>query len=720
MVEKRRLPPRDRGEGAAAKRRISEAMAQSTPARKKAATPVTPAIVHTSPEPVEESLPTKIKDGQPLPTLPKPQTGSTLTLRQYQSYAESAVIAASLHRSRLRWLNNCPFEKFWTKPSKKKSQPQVIPQNPPRESMVKLGACTLVIEPHHFDVMLYTVRQPQPQTPVPPPQTQRPIVPYAPPNNFHQYQPPPPHPPSQPTQPPPSNQQGHLRPYSPSPHAAPPPQSSQQTRFGPQSHPNTPTPPPPHHAPPRQQPRPETPGTGPPTQKPPDPLSEPPKPSPDPVIQMLATRAATNPDLKALMRVVASSQASQEQLRTFQAHIDELNAILAARKQKEPQNNPPPMQHPSQGPPLAPVARAPSTSSPAPGGPPPAATGAHLPPPSARASPARPMYQPSPPPLAQPIRSKGPQHPPPPGSYFHQYPISQPPVQQHHQQPKPDPKAVVFEFLTPTPQGGVSHAGSGDRYLFPANTILDYFPGGTTVIASFLLIKKIDPSAPDIDLTGNPATAGGKARSKKSKAVSRPGTATPNETPARSPAPPEVKPDKSTPITKEGTENKSKISAAKPTTSGPESAPPSATKSTAIKEYYQPVTIRLHANNPRILEPLARVVKSQADVRQHMNDVMDRMDRADIEYLAFRLPRENPIAGDGDEDKEMLDVKKADAGRRRSKSKGDVTGVENGGPAPVAVKKEGNDMLGSGLVSEQENEVLKDFYDMPSGLAPLR
>jgi hypothetical protein len=55
------------------------------------------------------------------------------------------------------------------------------------------------------------------------------------------------------------------------------------------------------------------------------------KPSPDPVIQMLATKAATDHNLKALMRVVASGKASQAELRVFQGHIDELNGILQAR-----------------------------------------------------------------------------------------------------------------------------------------------------------------------------------------------------------------------------------------------------------------------------------------------------------------------------------------------------------------------------------------------------
>ncbi|KAI5297334.1 hypothetical protein KEM56_004893 [Ascosphaera pollenicola] len=60
----------------------------------------------------------------------------------------------------------------------------------------------------------------------------------------------------------------------------------------------------------------------------------PPKTAQDPVIQMLATRAAADPELKALMQLVASKRADQAQLRRFQAHIDELHAIIAQRNRE--------------------------------------------------------------------------------------------------------------------------------------------------------------------------------------------------------------------------------------------------------------------------------------------------------------------------------------------------------------------------------------------------
>lgn len=48
----------------------------------------------------------------------------------------------------------------------------------------------------------------------------------------------------------------------------------------------------------------------------------------DPAIQMLANRAATDLHLKELMKVVAQSRASTDQLRRFQAHVDEANAAV--------------------------------------------------------------------------------------------------------------------------------------------------------------------------------------------------------------------------------------------------------------------------------------------------------------------------------------------------------------------------------------------------------
>ncbi|PGH14713.1 hypothetical protein AJ79_02879 [Helicocarpus griseus UAMH5409] len=766
MGEKRKNPAR--GGDSAAKKRVSEAAPprDTTPARRKASS--TPAVP-PSLEPEKKPLPSKIKDGSPLPTLPKPQP-TTLSLREYQSYAESAVLAAALQRSRVKWLNDCIFEKYWTKPSKKKSQPQPTTPNPPRESMSKLGPCSIVIEPHHFEAMLYTVRNPQTQPPIQY-APQRPIVQYAPPNNFHQYQPHPPpgqprqgssyspsphtppvatppvqHPPppnrfeppnqnNRPpsnTAPPPPNPPGQNRPTQAQPSQAQPPQSHAQGQLSsqpssqppgqpPQSQRPPNQPPPNYHAP--SHPSQNGPMRNPPSQPPPEPTSQPAKQSPDPVIQMLATRAASNPELKALMRIVASSKANQAQLRTFQAHIDELNAILASRKQNENQNNPHIKAEP-QAQTIAPGPPAPSTAAPTPPAPAhphpshpsqsPRPIGPNVPAPThppARSSPS--SYPPYPQQSsAQPIRSKNVQQPPP-HNYFHPHTPSQPPLPA----PKPDPKAVVFEFVTPAPTGNNStHATSGDRYLFPANTILDYFPGGTTVIASFLVIKKVDPSAPPPDTTGG--STGGKAKSKKSKLAPTVETPTPTDTPNKTtPAPQPVTPNPDTQPSKSD-------KPASTTANGPEPSKAAESKPAPkpkIKEYYQPVTMRLHANNPRTLEPLARVVRPAAEVRQYMNDIMDRMERADIEYLALRLPHEGAAARIDAEDEAVQSgsgEQQARVVRGKSKGRGD-NGAENG----VVVKQEGGNGGAGFLNGEGEVEVeeeLKEFYDMPSGIVPLR
>lgn len=78
MAEKRKLPPRA-GREPAAKRRVSEAAT-----KKKAPTPRVPS---PPPEPVEAPLPSKLKDGEPLPVRRVRQPDS-LSDTEYQSIAE--------------------------------------------------------------------------------------------------------------------------------------------------------------------------------------------------------------------------------------------------------------------------------------------------------------------------------------------------------------------------------------------------------------------------------------------------------------------------------------------------------------------------------------------------------------------------------------------------------------------------------------------------------
>ena len=56
-------------------------------------------------------------------------------------------------------------------------------------------------------------------------------------------------------------------------------------------------------------------------------------PSRDPAIQALADEASSNPELKDLMKVVANSKATQEQLQTFQSHIDRVQVDTIRKRQ---------------------------------------------------------------------------------------------------------------------------------------------------------------------------------------------------------------------------------------------------------------------------------------------------------------------------------------------------------------------------------------------------
>lgn len=309
--------------------------------------------------------------------------------------------------------------------------------------MVKLGSCTITIEPHAFEATLYTVKEPQviflPPMGLPP---QRPFPQYGPPAGRIRL-------------PPPSYNSFNSSPQ-PQVQAQSPIFAAQSTSTFTQEsvlQQRLATNPQPTTKP--------TNGTPAPLQGPLGPINsmtapaqqQASKPSPDPVIQMLATKAATDHNLKALMRVVASGKASQAELRVFQGHIDELNGILQARNHAN-----------------RPLAPNPSTASPIHGGTPSAdpifaphaqqiPTAANLngsTPASSSASiktePSSQYYSEPPPPL----RSKG-----------------LPPM-------KPDINAVVFEFTT----------GAGDRFLFPKYSVLEYLPGGTRVIASFLVVRK--------------------------------------------------------------------------------------------------------------------------------------------------------------------------------------------------------------------------------------
>ncbi|QSZ31061.1 hypothetical protein DSL72_000622 [Monilinia vaccinii-corymbosi] len=431
MERKRKLPARSSrgGGGGGGGEPAYKKRTATPPDRSTSATPQP----QSTPQPVvEETLPKSIVAGMPLPTVDEPQS-EDLSSKEYQTISESGVLAESLQRSRQKWVSEGIFEKYWTKPTKKKGVPVEPLNNPGKDTMTRLGTCQITIEPHVFDATMYAIKEPKSASqPVQRQQPMyRPIIQYGPPNGVM--------PPPAPIQAPNPVQQKPVQTTQPTTHAMTPnnaapiapmistPVSTGQalpmngTQLGgpnPTQAPNNP------NADLHQPPNTTTPAQ--------------PNNSTDPVIQMLAERAATDADLKALMMTVANGGASPVELRKFQDHINELNQLLKARQpaaqeafhtnSQIPPPTPPPTAQ-SNGPQNTPVVNKPA------------------PPPTPA---------PAPPQQSQALRSKGPVAP-----------------------PKPDISGVVFEF----------NGGNGDRYLFPKYSILDYLPGGQ-VIASFLIVRK--------------------------------------------------------------------------------------------------------------------------------------------------------------------------------------------------------------------------------------
>ncbi|KAI1448897.1 hypothetical protein F5Y02DRAFT_284572 [Annulohypoxylon stygium] len=134
----------------------------------------------------EPQLPKSIQAGHPLPTVEHPQPDDLIN-KDYQSIQESGVAAESLSRSRQKWIHEGIFEKYWTKPTKRKGVVKEDPNNPPKDSMSKIGQITITVEPHVLEVTMYAVKDPKHA-----PTTNsafRPIMQYGPPNGV---MPPPP------------------------------------------------------------------------------------------------------------------------------------------------------------------------------------------------------------------------------------------------------------------------------------------------------------------------------------------------------------------------------------------------------------------------------------------------------------------------------------------------------------------------------------------------
>ncbi|KAI6782285.1 uncharacterized protein J7T54_008371 [Emericellopsis cladophorae] len=361
MERKRKLPAR------AAARVESEAKRRQSTPREKSEEP-TPAPVVEEP-PTQPSLPRSIQPGKPLPTVEDAQPDD-LSIKEYQSISESGVLAESISRSRHKWINDGLFEKYWTKPHKRKGVVNEDPKNPPKESMVKVGTVQITIEPHMIEATMYTVKDPK--KPVPPaaqpPNQARPVIQYGPPNGM---------------MPPPRTgtpgavspaPEGKLLAPSPAPSNAQPPQRSPSVDQGtraPASASPAPSYPPRPVAIPASKPTPPTTNTGP-TRPPqattpsapatpaiipplapnagpgkdhapshttggPQPVGVAAPPAAaapttsktvtnDPVIALLAQKAGADDELKDLMRRVAHNQATTAELAKFQGIIDQLNA----------------------------------------------------------------------------------------------------------------------------------------------------------------------------------------------------------------------------------------------------------------------------------------------------------------------------------------------------------------------------------------------------------
>ncbi|KAI1259975.1 hypothetical protein F5Y18DRAFT_284095 [Xylariaceae sp. FL1019] len=687
MERKRKLPARAaaRNESASKRRNITPDSSVATPASapKSASPPPSdpPAREPSPPAP----LPTAIQPGQPLPTVEKPQQDD-LYSKDYQSIQESGVMAESLARSRQKWLHEGIFEKYWTKPSKKKGVIKEDANNPAKDTMTKIGQVTITVEPHVLDATIYAVKDTKP--PPATPSSVRPMLQYGPPNDG---MPPPPKPSTASTSAPagpsasapvpsPSHTQSPIQPPHPvslpnvenshlpaqqmppgptaPPSVQPPPQPMDLQRPPLPTQPTQATkelvsprglesvlaPPQPAHAPaapPAAPPAPRpaqlspqstglhTAAGGRPPAPPPVPgISAPPeghgparltppsaKPPPvvahgqDPIIVTLAEKASESPGLRDLMKRVAVGEAAPQELAHFQNIIDQITleykngggtagtagpaadrlnvdgksvkyivdeamAILyivlsGNEKQRGADLRPPPGSDPLivylvkrclEDKNLNEMVRrihtgktkytdttelksilermkkvldkeADITSKPRMSAQ--ATSQASLTrmkgdgdvEAAANGSATKKQAGPSPPSAQQALRSKG----PPPTA-------------------KPDVAAVVFEFA----------GGTGDRYLFPKYSILEFSEDKSSVIVSFLIVRK----GSRLEHGGDPSM-----------------------------------------------------------------------------DFYQPMTLRIYAHSAKILENLQRVVAPQDEVLKYMDDVMEHMTRSEYILLAMRLPK---------------------------------------------------------------------------------
>ncbi|KAJ2978972.1 hypothetical protein NUW58_g7328 [Xylaria curta] len=170
MEKKRKLPAR-----AAARVEHVSKKRNSTPPDVSATTSTSPSAL-TSPQPADSVaqepplpssssaptiLPKSLQAGHPLPTVEKPQPDD-LSQKEFQSVQESGVMAESLSRSRQKWIHDGVFEKYWTKPTKRKGVVKEDSNNPAKDTMTKIGQVTITVEPHLLEATMYAVKDPKP------------------------------------------------------------------------------------------------------------------------------------------------------------------------------------------------------------------------------------------------------------------------------------------------------------------------------------------------------------------------------------------------------------------------------------------------------------------------------------------------------------------------------------------------------------------------------
>jgi len=539
----------------------------------------------------KQLLPLRIAEGAPLPTLSEPQP-LDLPSSEWQTIQQSGVLDLSFERSKAVWLSGANFRTFHThfnQPKKladrtDEDKAKAQRQKELLKNFPQVGAdrvvVKLVIEPHTLPIKLYGPRE-----------VGKPVHKKAP--TASPYAPWPNH--NQPNQ--------HTK-Y----HNGQPIQQKTQPR---------PPPPPPPPKPVQAAPPPQAPAA----------------PAPDPVIHMLAARAGTDPELKAVMKIVAAGSASKEQLEFFQTHINELTNILARQKEEKMLK--------SQQPPPIPKA-------PPPPPPPPPKQIAHPPPPRP-VQPIQQQIQPNTPRPYSPVPMQGQmQHAPPVQQPHTPYGsnYSKPP-QYHPQHPAPvytppprtSYRPLVFSFVH----------GNEDKFYFPSYSFMEWLPNGTGAKLSFLITKMKPKPEPEPE-TKPPSTP-----APKSEPASAP---TPNNAPNMTPGAP--LPGAMTPMPN------ASLTPIQPATLAPQTAfvppkPPQRIEDFDEMneidniEFYQPVTVLLLIENDEgdeIASALPRSVRPPQVVEKYMNAVFDRCKRADETYLAFRLPR------DGDEPTE----KKAKSG----------------------------------------------------------